>query len=252
MTRGRARLAPRARQDGRMDAVEYVEVARATSERGEVVLRERRDADAPEGSTTVLELRVNGVFVMDNCETSSEVALAEAALAVVAEPRAVLVGGLGLGFTVHEVLADHRVEHVVVAELEEALVQWFRDGTVPHGQAFLADERLSVAVGDVRQVVAEAGPDSFDLVLLDVDNGPGFLVHQGNAEIYRPDFLGAVRGCLRPDGVVAVWSSAVSPQLEQAVREVFGSCTTQECPVVLQGRDDIYFLYTGQRRGDEG
>ena len=234
-----------------MDDVEYVEVARATSERGEVVLRQRRDPDAPEGSTTVLELRVNGVFVMDSCETSSEVALAEAALTVVDEPRVVLVGGLGLGFTVHEVLADHRVEHVVVAELEEALVQWFRDGTVPHGQAFLAEERLTVTVADVRQVVAESPGGSFDLVLLDVDNGPDFLVHETNAEIYRPEFLHAVRDALRPGGAVAVWSSAPSAELERAVREVFGDCATRECPVVLQGRDDTYFLYTGQRRRDE-
>ncbi|WP_148572769.1 spermidine synthase [Nocardioides caldifontis] len=235
-----------------MTAVEYVEVARATSERGEVVLRERRDPDAPEGSTTVLELRVNGVFVMDNCETSSEVALAEAALSVVDEPRSVLVGGLGLGFTAHEVLADHRVEHLVVAELEEALVGWFRDGTIPHGQAFLADDRLSIAVVDVRQVVAEAAEESFDLVLLDVDNGPDFLVHEGNAELYGPEFLAAVHRCLRPGGAVAVWSSTRAPGLERAMTEVYAGCATRECPVVLQGREDTYFLYTGQRRRDEG
>jgi spermidine synthase len=235
-----------------MDAVEYVEVARASSERGEVVLRQRRDIEAPEGSTVVLELRVNGVFVMDDCETSSEVALARTALEEVRDPRTVLVGGLGLGFTVHEVLADHRVEHVVVAELEEALVQWFRDGTIPHGPGYLADERLSVSVADVRQVVAEAAPGSLDLVLLDVDNGPDFLVHEENAAIYEAEFLADVRTALRADGVVAVWSSAPSDRLEQAVAQVFGGCTGRECPVVLQGRETTYFLYTGQKRGDDG
>jgi len=234
-----------------MDDVEYDEVARASSERGEVVLRRRRDADAPPGSTVVLELRVNGVFVMDDCETSSEVALAHSALASVPEPRSVLVGGLGLGFTVHEVLADHRVEHVVVAELEEALVQWFRDGTIPHGPGYLADERLAIAVADVRQVVAESAPESFDLVLLDVDNGPDFLVHEGNAAIYRPDFLHDVRTRLRPGGVVAVWSSARADALEDAVGQVFGGCADQECPVVIQGRETTYFLYTGQKQGDD-
>jgi len=82
--------------------VEYVEIARAESERGELVLRERREADAP----TVLELRANGVFVMDTVETTTERALANEALRLVAEPREVLVGGLGLGFTMHEELAD--------------------------------------------------------------------------------------------------------------------------------------------------
>src|SRR4051812_30719588 len=112
--------------------MEYVEVARARSDRGEVVLRRRYDPDAPEAPVD-LELRVNGVFVMDTLETTTETELARAALQQVDSPRCVLLGGLGLGFTVREVLADHRVEHVVVAEIEDALVQWFRDGTIPHG-----------------------------------------------------------------------------------------------------------------------
>ena len=107
--------------------MEYVEIARAESERGELVLRERRPEDGP-GS---LELRVNGVFVMDNVEVSTERALAREALALVDDPRAVLVGGLGLGFTMHEVLADSRVELCSVVEIEQALVDWMRDGTVP-------------------------------------------------------------------------------------------------------------------------
>src|SRR5512145_886224 len=156
--------------------VEYTEVARAESPRGEVVLRERRDPDAGPNAPAVLELRVNGVFVMDTVETSSEKGLATAALARVENPRAVLIGGLGLGFTVHEVLADARVEKLVVVEIEDALVRWMRDGTIPHGPAYLADERLSVITSDIRVAMAEASLASYDLVLLDVDNGPGFLV----------------------------------------------------------------------------
>src|SRR4051794_25132037 len=87
----------------------YVERARAESDRGEVVLRERRQADAPE-APGALELRVNGVFVMDTVQTVTEQQLAQAALAQLPEPRAVLVAGLGLGYTAQQVLADRRVE----------------------------------------------------------------------------------------------------------------------------------------------
>ena len=152
---------------------EYVEVARAESERGEVVLRRRieeRTADA-------LELRVNGVFVMDTKETGSEMELAAAALELVPDPRDVVVGGLGLGFTLQRVLADHRVEQVKVVEIEEALVGWMRDGTVPHGPALLADKRVHIVNVDIVTAVAEA-MSTYDLVLLDVDNGPGYLVHE--------------------------------------------------------------------------
>ena len=122
----------------------YVEVARAESERGELVLRERRADEGP----SILELRANGVFVMDTAEFSSEEALASAALELVADPRDVLVGGLGLGFTMHRVLADPRVERCTVVEIEEELLAWMRDGTIPHGQAMLADERANPVVAD--------------------------------------------------------------------------------------------------------
>jgi spermidine synthase len=231
--------------------MEYVEVARASSERGEVVLRRRRDPDAPPGSPTVLELRVNGVFVMDTLETQSETALARAALEQLDAPASVLIGGLGLGFTLHEVLADPRVEHVAVAELEESLVAWFRDGTIPHGPTYLADGRVHLKVADVQQVVAEATPESFDLVLLDVDNGPDFLVHKDNARIYEAPFLREVRRALRPDGAVVVWSSTRSDPLDASLREAFGHCHDEPCAVLLQGREETYWLYTARNHPEE-
>ena len=215
------------------------EVARAESERGEIVLL-RRDTGA-------LELRVNGVFVMDTVETSTEQALAEAALAVVDEPRAVLVGGLGLGFTAHAVLADPRVEKVAVVEIEDAIVGWMRDETVPHGPAFLADERLTIVVADVRAAVAEATPASYDLVLLDVDNGPGYLVHDSNAEVYAVPFLRQLHDLLRPGGALVVWSAAPDRALGEAVEQVFGAVAPVPFDVQLQGRAEQYWLYQARR-----
>jgi spermidine synthase len=225
-----------------MADMEYVEVARAASERGEVVLRRRCDPLRPE-SPAALELRVNGVFVMDTLESSSEIELARAALAGVAAPRRVLIGGLGLGYTAHEVLSDPRVEDVVVAEIEEALVRWFRDGTIAHGRPYLADRRVHVAVAPVQQVVAEARPASYDVVLLDVDNGPDFLVHDDNAAIYEAEFLTLVRRALRPGGRLAVWSSTRSAPLERRLVDSFGSCEVRELPVHLQDREESYWLH---------
>ena len=222
-------------------------MASARSERGEIVLRRRSDPDAPGGAPEDLELRVNGVFVMDTLETTSETALAEAALEHVETPASVLVGGLGLGFTAHAVLRDHRVEKVVVAEIEDALVGWFRDGTVPHGPAFLADERVVVTTADVRQVVEESPPDRFDLVLLDVDNGPDFLVFDENRAIYESSFLERVRVALRAGGALAIWSSTESPQLVDTMTTVFGDCASTGHQVTLQGREDIFWLHVARR-----
>ncbi len=206
------------------------EVARAASERGELVLRRRADG--------ALELRVNGVFVMDDQETSSEELLAEVAL--VGSPSRVLVGGLGLGYTVRALLASSAVREIVVAEIEPALVEWMRGGLVP---SVLDDPRVVIAVGDVRDVVADSGV--YDAILLDVDNGPDFLVYDGNAAIYTDSFLGVCRSRLRPGGVLTVWSSSASSALEGAIGNVFGACVVSPVPVALQGRDETYYVYQG-------
>ncbi len=217
---------------------EYVEVARAESERGELVLRRRIEPNAAD----TLELRVNGVFVMDTQETSSEIALAEAALALVERPRRVVVGGLGLGFTVQRVLADHEVEEVRVVEIEESLIAWMRDGTVPHGPALLADSRLHLVNADILMAIAEA-TSSYDLVLLDVDNGPGYLVYDGNAAVYRPEFIESARRTINPGGVLVVWSANPAPELAAVMEEVFGNCDEHRYDVLLQERPEQYLLY---------
>lgn len=213
------------------------EVARAETGRGELVLR-LRDG--------VWELRANGVFVMDTRETSSERALATAALALSEHPAEVLVGGLGLGFTLAEVLADPRVERCTVVEIEDALVGWMRDGTVPHGPALLAQDRVRVVVADVVTALAEARPAAYDLVLLDVDNGPGYLVHDTNAALYGAAFLERVAPVLRPGGVLAIWSAATSATLADAVRAVFGAVEELGYDVDLQGRSERYWLYVAR------
>ena len=221
--------------------VEYVEVARAESERGELVLRERRPVD---GGPTSLELRANGVFVMDTLEVSTERAMAQAALAQVEEPRAVIVAGLGLGYTMHEVLADSRVETCAVVEIEPALVDWMRAGLVPDGPALMADERVTVVVADIVAALAEAREASYDLVLLDVDNGPGYLVHDTNAALYEPPFLESVRRVTRQ--ALVIWSADTSPELEQALDEVFDDVRAVPYDVQLGHRAETYWLYVAR------
>ena len=221
--------------------MEHVEIARAESPRGEVVLRERREDNTP----TILELRVNGVFVMDTLETTTERALAHEALDLVDEPSRVLVGGLGLGFTLHEVLADPRVTSCTVVEIEQAVVDWMRDGTIVHGPKFLADERVDVVVADVSVALGEAGEAAYDLVLLDVDNGPGYLVHDANEALYHPPFLEAARRATAQ--VLAIWSAAEAPTLEAAMRSVFDNVNATPFDVRLGDRDEQYWLYHSRK-----
>ncbi|HET7327887.1 MAG TPA: hypothetical protein VFJ14_11465, partial [Nocardioidaceae bacterium] len=207
--------------------------ARAVSERGEVVVRRRDDG--------AVELRVNGVFVMDTAQTDTERLLARAALDTMAHPHRVLVGGLGLGFTVRELLDDSRVHSVVVAEIEPAVVDWMRAGTIP-GADLVCDPRVEIVVADVRDVVAEAAAHSLDAVVLDVDNGPGYLVHEQNAAVYAAEFLTACRSRLRLGGQLTVWSAAPTPALAATMTDVFGDSRTRSVAVDLQGRAESYWL----------
>ena len=84
-------------------------------------------------------------------------------------------------------------------------------------------------------------------MLLDVDNGPGYLVHDANAEVYGASFLRRLHTLLRPGGVLVVWSAAPARELGDAVAEVFGSVTPVPLDVELQGRAEQYWLYQARR-----
>ena len=244
--------------------MQETELARSTGPTGELVLRRRLDERSEDH--TAIELRANGVFVMDTVETASERAMATATLAAARHqgrtPRRVLVGGLGLGFTLGEVLADPFVEHVTVVEIEAALVGWMRDGTIPYGPDLLADDRVERVTADIADFLLGTlradetvdGDDArggeraaYDLVLLDVDNGPGYLVHESNADLYEARLLGVVREQLVDGGTLVVWSAFEEPELPLEMHDVFGNCRALPIPVDLQGREEQYWLYASSR-----
>lgn len=203
---------------------------------GDAILRRRSDG--------ALELRIGGVFVMDDAETTSECLLAEATLAGLSDPRRVLVGGLGLGYTLRTLLSDPRVERVVVAELEPAIPTWMRDGVLPGGD-LLTDPRVDLQVADVRTIVDDAAPASLDAILLDVDNGPGYLVHEHNASLYEDSFVRHCAAVLAPGGQLCVWSMAEAPALVTAMEGAFTQVESEPVPVRLQARAETYWLVRG-------
>ena len=216
-----------------------VTVVRADSDVGEVALRRRDD---------VTELIVGGAFVMDTVDVSTEVELATMALSRHRAPRRVLVGGLGLGFTAEAVLDDPRVEEVTVVEVARPLVEWAGAGLLPTD---LHDPRLRLEVGDVAGALARS-ERTWDLVLLDVDNGPGFLVHPANAGLYS--HLGVQRAydVLAVGGVLAIWSSHRAPELAAMMREVSrcrGGGQVEEAVRVVEreGRRLEYAIYLMNR-----
>lgn len=207
-------------------------IGRADSAAGEVMLRRRGE---------VTELIVGGVFVMDTVDVSTEVELARVALSRHPRPERVLVGGLGLGFTAAAVLADGRVRRVRVAEIAAPLADWAGQGLMP--APGLADKRLTVEVTDVATVL-EATAGQWDIVLLDVDNGPGFLVRPENADLYAVAGLRSAAAALAPGGVLAIWSSHRAPDLLAALRSAdLGTVEEVVRRVHRDGREFDYAIY---------
>ena len=150
----------------------------------------------------------------------SEQMLADVALAALGpRPAArVLVGGLGMGFTLAQVLRAVDADAVVeVVELVPEVVEWNRGMLADLAGRPLQDARVCVSTGDVAEAILAANA-RYDVVLLDVDNGPEALVHPGNQRLYGGGGLAAARAALRPGGVLAVWSSADSPPFAHRLR----------------------------------
>lgn len=211
---------------------------------GEVVLRTRRD----DAGGDVYELVVDGVFAMDTVHTATERQLATAALdRVEGHDLTVVVGGLGLGFTVAALLDDPRVGAVEVVELEPTLVDWLRDGVVPEVARTLRDPRVRSRVGDVRDVLPALPKGSVDCLLLDVDNGPRFLVHGANAPVYEEPFLRSCLQSLRPGGALVVWSADPAPELYHRLASLAASCDELPLTVHREGKTFDYALYAATR-----
>jgi spermidine synthase len=188
-------------------------------------------ARAPDGTELVLArrgdewvVRSGGRVLMSSRVHGSEEALATLALDRVARPRTILVGGLGLGFTLRAALDRLPAEaRAVVAELVPALAAWNRGPLGDLARRPLDDPRVRLQLGDVGARIAEAR-GAFDAILLDVDNGPTALAHAANDALYGERGARACRDALRPGGVLAVWSAgpdaAYRSRLERAGFEV--------------------------------
>ena len=135
-----------------------------------------------------------------------------------AEPR-LLIGGLGMGFTLRAALAALGTEaRIIVAELVPAVVAWARGPMAGVFGDSLTDPRVTIREADVGHLI-RSGRSAFDAILLDVDNGPEGLTRTANDALYDPEGLRAAHMALRAGGVLAVWSSAPNLKFTRRLRK---------------------------------
>lgn len=155
-------------------------------------------------------IMLGGNELMNSRLSGSEEALATLACAKImprTAPR-ILIGGLGMGFTLRATLAELTDNaEVVVAELVPAVVAWAKGPMAEHHGDSLSDPRTKIIITDVAKLIRE-GDASYDIILLDVDNGPDGLTKNANDHLYSNDGLRRAWAALRADGVLAIWSAA--------------------------------------------
>jgi len=185
------------------------------------------EARTPEGTHMTLTRRGNEYMILADGKDlmSSRMKGSEEELARVGCDRAckienacVLVGGLGMGFTLRATLdVMPKDATVVVAELMPAVVEWNRGPLAPLANRPLDDRRTQVEIGDVAVLLRKARA-RFDAILLDVDNGPVAFTQEGNAGLYDNAGLLMIKEALRPGGVLAVWSAWDDRKFEHRLR----------------------------------
>ncbi|MBY6205676.1 hypothetical protein [Halomonas denitrificans] len=180
----------------------------------------------------------------------SEIALAERAcarLAGKASPR-LLIGGLGMGFTLAAALGSLGPgAEVVVAELVPEVVDWNRDLVGEPSGHPLRDPRTTVYVGDVAECLRRPG-SKFDAILMDVDNGPEGLIRVENDWLYGPSGLAAARAALRPGGELAIWSAGPDERFTNRLRAAGFEVATEVVRPHRSGKGAKHVLWFARDR----
>jgi len=198
-------------------------------------------------------IRVDGKDLMHSSTTASEVLLGELATARLSTktfPR-ILVGGLGLGFTLKSVLQHAGNSAVVeVAELMPEVVEWNRTFLSGLNGRLLQDPRVRILVKDLGSVLAQARPNGYDAIVLDLDNGPTAMVQASNARVYEAVGLERLAFALKPGGRAAIWSAA--PDRAFAARLVKAGFKVEAVPAKLHAtaKRSAYLIYVADKAAE--
>lgn len=193
------------------------------------------ESKMPDGTTYSLHqhdgkifLKYNGFDLMSTALTYSEQMLADVGCKTLladspsrpAHPK-VLIGGLGLGFTLKRTLElIGNPATVDVAELMPPLIEWNRTHLVEHNGPLLEDPRTNIIQGDLFDIVSAKKPGSYDSLLLDIDNTPDDLITAGNSRLYTPEFLHQLKKLITSDGCIAYWLSEPAPKFKKLLSKV--------------------------------
>ena len=208
-------------------------IERCSSSRGEIQLQRRGE---------YYEVISNGTFLMATYNGESERLLVKAALDWCHAPEHVLIGGLGVGFSLQEILKNDTIKKATVVEIDENIIKWNRTLLAKSNHNALGDSRCHLIHADMITWMKKT-TTKFDLICLDIDNGPDWVVYNENGSLYNQVGLHTLQSLLRPGGCVSFWSATASPQFVELLRSFFGEDAVEIKEVAQQrGEPDYIFI----------
>ena len=194
-------------------------------------------------------ISLNGQELMHSRAHASEILLGElgAKLLKTTPGARVLVGGLGLGYTLAQVLADLSADAVVdVAELIPEVVAWNREFLQGLNGTALDDPRVQIHIGDAAKQNQNAKPGTYDAMMLDIDNGPVAMVASGNKNIYSKTGLLSIKRALKTDGRAIFWSASKDVAFETRLRNAGFRFNAVPAKVHATAKRAAYLLYVAE------
>lgn len=198
-------------------------------------------------------IAVNGQDLMHSRQHESELELARLGCAhlTVRKAATVLVGGLGMGYTLRQALdMVGPTASVVVSELVDAIANWNRTHLGELNDRPLDDPRVTLKMGDIVKLISKS-KKSFDAILLDVDNGPSAFTASGNSRLYCPDGITACRDALRERGCLAIWSSEPSKDFERMVMRCGLHIRRYRVPAYKGGKSKNRFIWVASQHANQ-
>ncbi|GAA5416951.1 polyamine aminopropyltransferase [Paraliobacillus ryukyuensis] len=206
-------------------------IDRAENTRGEIQLQ-KRDGE--------YEIISNGTFIMATYNGESERLLVKKAIEKAEQPKRVLIGGLGVGFSLATALAYPEIETVTVVEIELKMIEWNQSYLANYSNAALKDPRTVVIHADFTKWMSQT-KQIYDVICLDIDNGPDWMMIDSNRSLYEKDSICLLKSLLTPTGVVAFWSATSSSKFVDRLQEVFRNVSIYEVPQE-HGEPDYVFV----------
>lgn len=196
----------------------------------------------------VYVIRINGAELMSSRHHFSEEKIAEFACAHIRSkvPRAqLLIGGLGLGFTLRAALENLAKDaSVVVAEIMPAVIQWNLNPIYKLGGEAMADPRVQIIEDDVAHVLSQS-PGKFDSIILDIDNGTSAMSAEANRELYQSSGLYLAQSALKRGGCLAIWSASADPIFAKLMGKCGFKVTVEKAPAHSTG-GGMHTLFIGR------